>query len=84
VAPVRRHLTSVRVWISLSADCGKQLFERSHAELQTERAVAIVGIEPIVTGLQHHAGSDEHGFVSCAADLEKNPVLTFELNLLIV
>ena len=74
----------MRVWIFGGADCGKQLFERRHAELETKRAIAIVGIKPIVAGLQNHAGGDQHCFMSGAANLKEDLVLVFELDLFVV
>src|SRR2546430_1160717 len=60
---------------------GKQLLERCHTELETKRAVAIVWIEPVVTGLQDHSGGDEDGLVSGAADLKEYLILILQLNL---
>ena len=50
VAPVRRHLPSARARIVLRADGGQQHVERRHTELQAERAIAVVGVKPVVTG----------------------------------
>ena len=84
MAPVRRHLTSVRSRIRFGAHRLQKLFERRHAELQTERAIAIVGIEPIVTRLQAHAGRNQNRLMTGAADLEENPVLALHLNFFVV
>src|ERR1700674_3351475 len=72
------------VWILFGSYRGKQLLKRCHAELETERAIAIVGVEPIVAGFQHHSGGDEYGLVSRATDLEEYLVLTLKLNLFVV
>ena len=82
--PVRRHLTSMRVWIVFSADAGKELLVRSHSQLQTERTISIVRIEPIVASLQSHACCYQHCFVSGTTDLKVDPVLGFKLNLFVV
>src|SRR4051794_18591998 len=84
MSPVRRHLTTVRVRISFGPDRRKELLEGRHAELQTESAITVVGIEPVVSGPQGHPGGDQHRFVARAADLKENLVLSFELNLFIV
>ena len=72
------------IWIASAPDRREQLLERRHPKLQTQRAVAIVWIEPIVAWLQDDAGSNQDSFVSSATDLEKDFVLTLELNLFIV
>ena len=84
VAPVRRHLASTGVGIVLGADGAEQHLERRHAQGEAQGAIAIVGMEPVVAGLQHHAGGGEHGFVPGAADLEEDQALVFELNLFVI
>ena len=82
--PVRRHLPPVGARIVFGADAGEQHVERRDAELQAQRAIAIVRIEPVVARLQREAGRDEHGFVAGAADLKKDLALVLELDLLVV
>src|SRR6266508_3750899 len=84
MTPMRRHLTAVGVWIPGRADRGKQLLERCHSQLETKRAIAIVGIKPIVACLQDHAGGDEYGFMSGAAYLKEYFVLALEWYFLVV
>src|SRR6266498_3841307 len=84
MTPMRRHLTAVGVWIPGRADRGKQLLERCHSQLETKRAIAIVGIKPIVARLQDHTGGDEYGFMSGAAYLKEYFVLGLELYFLVV
>jgi hypothetical protein len=48
VAPVRRHLASARCRVVPGADGREQHFERCDTELQAQRAIAIVRIEPVV------------------------------------
>ena len=84
VAPVRRHLPAAGIRIVLGADRREQHLERRHAERQAQRAIAVVRIEPVVSGPQVHAGRGQHGFVSRAADLEKDQALVLELDFLVV
>ena len=60
MAPVRGHLAAAGAGIVLGADCLQEHFERRDAEHQAERAVAIVGIDPIGAGTKNkpHCGSD--------------------------
>ena len=68
----------------LSSRRREQHLVRRHAEGEAEGAVAVVGIEPVVRRLQLHAGGDEDGFVSGAADLEEDQALVLELDFLVV
>jgi hypothetical protein len=81
---VGRHLAAVRVGVGLGADGREELFERRHAELEAEGAVAVVGVEPVVAGAQGEPGGGEHGLVARARNLEEDFVLPLELNLLVV
>ena len=84
VAPVRRHLPAAGVRIVLAADRAEEHLERRHAEHQAQRAVAVVGMKPVVAGLQDHARRREDAFVSGAADLEEDQALVLELDFLVV
>ena len=84
VAPVRRHLPTAGVRIVFAADGSKEHLERRHAEHQAQRAVAVVGMKPVVAGLQDHARRREDTFVSGAADLKKDQALVLELDFLVV
>src|SRR5258708_5243854 len=84
MSPVRRHLATMRVGISLSADTLQKHFQRRHPQLQTQCAIAIVGIEPIVARLQTHARGHQDRFVTGAADLKEDPVLAFHLDFFVV
>ena len=55
-----------------------------HAQHERERAIAIVGEEPVVAGLERHAGRHENRFVPGAADLEEDLALVLELDFLVV
>jgi hypothetical protein len=81
---VRRHLAAAGIRIVLGSDAGEQHLERGHAELQAQRAIAVVGKKPVVARLQRQAGGDEDGFVAGAADLEKNLALVLELDFLVI
>jgi len=54
----------MRVGISLSADTLQKHFQWRHPHLQTQRAIAIVGIEPIVARLQTPARGHQDRFVT--------------------
>ena len=84
VSPVRGHLAAAGVGIVGRADGFQQLLIRRHAQRQAERAVAIIGIEPVVAGPQHHAGGDQQGLMSGAGDLEENLLLALEQDLAVV
>ena len=84
VAPVRRHLAAAVARVERRADAGEQHLERRHAELQAERPIAIVGMEPVVAGPEGQAGGDLHRLVAGAADLEEDAALVLELDLLVV
>src|ERR1043166_5673646 len=82
--PVRRHLPPVRIRIRFRAHGFEQHLEWRHAELQTERPISIVRIEPIVSRTQAHAGRGQDCFMAGAADLKKDAVLSLHLNLFVV
>src|SRR5438094_8909172 len=78
------HLPPARVRVARCTHCGEQHLQWRFAEMQTERAVAIIEKEPIVAGSHDQPGRDENGFVSGARDLKEDLVLALELNLLVV
>ena len=84
VAPVRRHLAAADAGIVLRADGAEQHLERRHPELQAQRAIAIVRVEPVVAGFEHQAGGDQDCLVSGAADLKEDLALVLELDFLVV
>ncbi len=84
VSPVRRHLPSAGVGIVGRAYGFQQLLVRRHAQGKAERAVAIVGIEPVVAGAQHHSGGNQQRFVSRARDLKEDLLLALEQDLAVV
>src|ERR1035438_4029560 len=70
--------------LKIDAHGAEQHFVRSCAQGETERAVAVVGIEPVVAGLQHKGGSDAQGFVARARNLEEDLLLALEQYLAVV
>jgi hypothetical protein len=77
-------LPAARGRVVLGAGRAEQHLEGRDAELQHQRAVAVVGVEPVARGPEHHACRDEHRLVAGAADLEIDAVLALELDLLVV
>jgi hypothetical protein len=84
VSPVRRHLPAARGRIVLGADGGEQHLERGHPEGEAEGAIAIVRVEPVVSGAEGNTGSGDDGLVAGAADLEEDQALTLELDFLVI
>src|SRR5204863_8382660 len=82
--PVRRHLPAAGAGIFLRPDGGEQQVERRHPELEAERAIAVVGEEPVVARFEGEASGDEDGLVAGAADLKEDPALVLELYFLVV
>jgi hypothetical protein len=84
VAPVARHLPPARGRVGGGADPLQEHLARRHPELQAEGAVAVIGVEPVLARPQQQAGGGQHRLVAGAADLEVDPVLPLELDLLVV
>src|SRR5947209_16166442 len=84
VSPVRGHLAAAGVGVVGGSDRLEELFIGSHADSQTERAIAIVRVEPVVGGLQGEARGSQEGFVSSAGDLEVDFLLALKKDLAIV
>ncbi len=84
MSPVRRHLASAGVWVGLRANRAEQHFKRRHAKLQTQGAVAVVSVKPIIARTERKPRRRQDGFMSGAADLKKNFILSLELNFLVV
>jgi len=84
VAPVRRHLTAAGVGVVGRAGGGEELLSRGHAEAEAEGPVAVIEVEPVVGRAEDLGGGGQHALVAGAGDLEKDAVLTLELDLLVV
>src|SRR2546423_10970677 len=82
--PLARHLSSAGGRIDGSTNRLIQHLGWCNAELETQRAIAIVGIEPVVGRFEDHSGSGENCLVPCSGNLEENLVLTLELDFLVV
>src|SRR5271156_5274370 len=83
-APMRRHLASAARRVGSGPYSLQQQVFHGSSEREAESAVAIVGEEPVVARLQHHAGRDDQGFMAGAGDLKKDLLLTLEHDLAIV
>src|SRR5205814_10479829 len=84
VAPMGRHLATSRVGVLGGTDRREQHLGGGHAQAETERTVAIVGVEPVVRGTEGPARRDKQGILTGDRDLEENLVLSHEQNLLVV
>src|SRR6202165_5893657 len=82
--PVRGHLAAAGTGIVGRADSAEQHFVGSGAQGETQGAVAVIRIEPVVGWLQRKSRSDAHGFVAGAGDLEENLLLPLEQDLAVV
>ena len=81
---VRRHLPSARRGILLRPDRAEEHLVRRHAEFEAERAVAVVGEEPVVAGSERASRRDEERLVSGAGDLEEDAVLPLHRDFAVV
>ena len=84
VTPVRGHLPAARVGVVLRPHRGEEHLGGGHPELEHQRPVPVVGVEPVVPGTHGHAGGHQDGLVAGPADLEEDLVLPLELDLLVV
>ena len=82
--PMRRHLPAAAGRVSRRAHGLQQLLLHRLAQRQAQGTVAIVGIEPVVAGLQSHACGNQQGLMAGAGDLEKDLLLPLEQNFTIV
>lgn len=73
-----------RTGIVLGPHRAQEHIQRCHPHLKAERPVAIVGVQPIVSGLQVESRRDANRLVPHPADLEVGPVLSLELNFFII
>ena len=70
--------------IVLCADGLQQSFQRSYPQHQAQRAIAVIGINPVHAGTKKQTGCGGDRFVSCAGNLEINLILALELDFAIV
>ena len=79
-----RHLAPARRGIGGRADRLQQHLLGRDAEREHERAVAVVGEEPVVPGAQVAREAEQQRFVAGARDLEERPVLLAQGDLAVV
>jgi len=84
VAPVRRHLPAGRGGILLGADRLQELLVRRDTEREPERAVPVVGEDPVHPRTRRQPGRGADRLVPGAVDLEVRAILALELDLLVV
>src|SRR5262252_8270176 len=84
VAPVRRHLPSPGTRIIRSAHALQEHLIGLDTKSKAQRAIAIVGVKPVVAGLEGQTGSYAHGLVSSARHLEEDLLLALEQNLPVI
>ena len=84
VAPVGGHLATTGTGIGGGTDGLEEHVEGRHAEGEGEGAVAVIRIEPVVTGLADEAGGDLDGFMAGSADLKVDFVLALEQDFAVV
>ncbi len=84
VPPVGGHLPAAGGRVGGRAHRLLQHLERGYPQGQAQRAVAIIKVEPIVAGAQHHAGRHLHRLVSGAADLKEDPVLALQRHFAVI
>ena len=82
--PMRGHLPTARVGVVRGRDRRQQHLRRCHPEREAQRPVAVVGVEPVVPGLEDLPGHHLYRLVPGARDLEEDLVLTLELDFLVV
>ena len=84
VSPVRRHLAASRRRVVAGPHGLEQHLVRRDAQRQAECPIAVIGKEPVVGRTQHRSRSHEDRLMAGAADLEEDPALVLELDLLVV
>ena len=84
VAPVGRHLAAGRRRIIFSAHRLEQHLVRCDAQHQAKRTVAIIGVKPVVSGLQQHAHRRHDALMPGPADLKEDTILALELDFAVV
>ena len=83
-APVGGHLAAAAGRVGGRADGLQQHVVGRNAEGQAERAVAIVGEEPVVAGTQGQGSADLQRLMAGAGDLEEDLLLALEQDLAVV
>ena len=78
------HLASAGCRVGGCAHGLQHHFVRRNAQGQGQRTVAVIGIEPVVSGAEREPGGDLDRFVSGAGDLEEDFVLPLEEDFAVV
>src|ERR1700756_3165376 len=84
MAPVRRHLAAAGSRVIFGAHRLQKHFERRDAEHQAKGAVAVVREDPVDAGTKKQPHCGRYGFMAGAGDLEKDLVLTLQLDFTVV
>ena len=79
-----RHLAPTRRRIVGGADRLEQHLEGTDTEREHERAVAVVGEEPVVTGAQVASEAQQQRLVARTRDLEERAVLLAQRDLAVI
>ena len=83
-APVSRHLPAAAGRIGRRAYRLQQHLGGRHAKGQHQRAIAIVGKEPVVAGTQRQCGANLQSLMTGGGNLEEDLLLPFEHDLAVV
>ena len=83
-APVVGHLAAAAGRIGGRAHSLQQHRSRRNAQGQAQRAITIVGEDPVVAGTQRQPRAHLKSFVAGARDLEKNLLLALEQDFAVV
>src|SRR6266436_4122112 len=83
-SPMGGHLAAAGGRVGSGSDGGEQHLGCSDAERQAQRAIAVIGVDPILFRTKGQRRGHLHSFMTGAADLEKDAVLSFEGDLPIV
>ena len=83
-APVRRHLPPTRLRVIRRAHCHQQHLVRRRPQSQAQRAIAIVGIKPVVARLQGKARRHANRLMARPGNLEEDFLLALEQDLPVV
>src|SRR5690606_10259675 len=81
---MRGHLTPAARGVAFRRHRLEQLLVGRHAEREGQRAVAVVEEGPVRARAEVPGERDLHGLVARAGDLEEDPILALELDLLVI
>ena len=84
VSPMRGHLAAAGAGVVFRSNGLQQHLQRRDAHEQAERAVAVIGIEPIHARAKQQSDRGCDGFVPGARNLKENLVLALELDFAVI